>query len=100
MTLLQMRTLLRKMIGNPVTADVADSELTDRLNEAVQELLTKYKFHKGRKLCTFSTIAGTAKYALPTDCYAVKRVRDNTNKRMLIKAGDTFYASRSEVETD
>jgi hypothetical protein len=70
---------MRTLLGNPSTTDVADTELLDRLNEANKEITAKYKLHKGRKLVTFPTVISQESYSLPDDCFAVLRLRDNTN---------------------
>ena len=91
--LITLRTRLRKRIGNPTVAAVPDADLTQVINDAYGEIATKYKFHKVRKLCTFDTVVDQQKYGLPTDCYAVLRVRDTTNKIKLEKAGDRTAAT-------
>lgn len=97
MDLLTMRTRLRKRVGNPTTTDVPDVDLNEAINSAYSDVAVRYKFHKVRRLCTFNTVIGQAKYGLPVDCFAVLRVRDNTNKKNLTKAGDREYASRTNT---
>jgi len=91
-----LRTWLRKVIGNPSTGDVPDTDLTERLNEAQREIAMRYKLYTTRKLCTFDTTGEEARYALPADCYAVLRLRDNTNNLRLKRVGDNAYSRRSD----
>lgn len=95
MDLVSIRTWLRKTIGNPSVGDVPDADLTERINEAHKEIAMRYKLYTARKLCTFSTTAAEPRYALPADCYAVLRLRDNTNKLRLKRVGDNAYSRRT-----
>ena len=91
MTLAELYTKLRKMIGNPDTTEVPNSLLTEHINDAYREIATKYHHHKSRKLCSFPTVADTSKYGLPADCGAVLGVQDQTNNKKLVKAGPRQY---------
>jgi hypothetical protein len=95
MTLAELRTWLRKIIGNPSTTDVPEADLTERLNEAYKEIAMRYKLYNARKLCTFVTTIDEPRYAIPADAYAVLRLRDNTNKTRLSKVGDNAYSRRT-----
>jgi hypothetical protein len=86
--LLQMRTTLRARIGNPTTTDTLDSVLDGEINAAYTDIVDRYRFHLARKRCRFDTIAGEARYDLPTDVLVVMRLSDITNYRKLIKWGD------------
>lgn len=97
MDLKVMRDLLRKRVGNPTIADVPEDDLTSRINSAYSDITTKFKFHRVRKICLFSTVASQVQYGLPADCFAVLRVRDNTNGKRLTKIGDTEYSDRTET---
>ena len=89
-----LRTKLRRKIGNPSVADVADSLLTEHINTAIDRITSRYVFNNVRKICTFPTVANESQYFLPNDCFAVLRVRDNTNNKRLVKIGDQQYADR------
>ena len=95
MDLLALRTWLRKAIGNPSVGDVPDADLTERLNDAHKQIAMEFKLYDSRKLCTFDTTVDVPRYALPNDCYAVLRLRDNTNKRRLDRVGDNTYSRRT-----
>lgn len=95
-TLAALRAALRKRVGNPTATDVPDADLTAVLNSAYSDLSLRYKFHKVRKICTFDTVVDQARYGIPTDCFAVLRVRDNTNNRKLEKVGDRNYSERTD----
>ena len=91
-----LRTKLRVRIGNPVVASVPNSELTENLNDAYRDIATKFRHHKARKLCEFTTVADTAEYALPTDAGAVLRAWDVSNdKKLDVRGaqGHTFVTS-------
>ncbi len=96
MNLSDMETLLRSMIGGPSTTDVPNTWLDARLNEAHKEIAIKFKFHNGRNLVTFSTVAAQAKYNNPGDCYAMFSIRDNTNGKPLTRIGYSKYAHRDD----
>jgi hypothetical protein len=93
--LADMRTTLRARLGNPSLTDVPDATLNEELNEAYKEVTAKYKHYKGRKLVTWPTVVGQESYSLPDDCFAVLRVRDNTNNlRILPFRSDDAWARR------
>jgi hypothetical protein len=96
MQLSTMRASLRKRIGNPSTADVPDADLTEIINQSYKEVALKFRFHKTRRICRFSTVAGTANYELPADIGWIKRVRDNTNKVKIDPRDDAFIAARTD----
>lgn len=80
MNLATLRESLRRMIGNPTTADVTDGQLLVHINTAYRELTNKYRFHLGRKICTFDTIQGVSRYGLFPDLASIIRVRNNTTE--------------------
>lgn len=86
-TFLVLRGKLRVRLGNPTTASVPDSELNENLNDAYRDVATKFRHHKARKLFDFSTVIGTADYALPVDAGALIEVWDIANKRKLVRKG-------------
>lgn len=98
MQLSDMRTKLRKRIGNPSTTDVADTTLNEHLNTAYGEIANEFRFRKVRKLCTFDTVADQAEYGLPSDCLAVLRVRDTTNELRLEKLDDRRFAELTDTD--
>lgn len=97
MDLKTMRDNLRRRVGNPSAGDVPDTILTNVLNRAYSDLTARFKFHRVRKICQFNTIVGQARYGIPSDCFAVLRVRDNTNGKRITKIGDTAYSDRSDT---
>lgn len=92
-----MRDKLRIRIGNPTTTDVSDLRLSDVINRAYDDIAARYKFHRVRKICLFDTVVGQARYGIPADCFAVLRVRDNTNGKRLDKIGDTKFSDRTDT---
>lgn len=93
MNLLAMRTELRPKLGNPTVANVPDSELTSAINAACRFIGARYPFNELRKLVTFPTAVGTARYDLPPDLAWIRRVWDDTNKRKIRKRGISWLAS-------
>lgn len=93
MNLLQMRTLLRRRIGNPTLTAVPDTNLNDHLNNSVTELQDRYKFTQGRGRAKFNTTIGVDKYHVNTLTYTVLKVWDRTNKVRIFKKGPSFVAS-------
>lgn len=88
-----MRTALRTRIGTPSVADVAESVLTDQLNEALEEIRDKYKFLRARGRAKFTTTIGVGKYRISSIADTILRVWDRTNKRRLDKIGPTQIAA-------
>lgn len=99
MTLLEMRTMLRRRVGNPTTAQVADASLNTFLNLAMREIQNKYRFAQGRSLYSFNTVNGTRSYALPANAASIMYVRDATSEDKLQKLDDEEIARLTEVTT-
>lgn len=98
-TLTVMQGLLRERIGNPTTTDVPDATLTKRLNEALEFIWTRYRFHANRSISsTITTVAGTSGYTLPVACDILRTVRDGTNFRKLEKMGEITWDSISAAK--
>lgn len=74
LTLSQMRELLRRLVGNPSSTDVPDSELNEYLNMSYKDIVAKYRFHRARTICYINTVSGTARYFLPREVGVLKRV--------------------------
>lgn len=100
MTLLEMRTMLRRRVGNPTTAQVTDARLNEFLNLAMREIQNKYRFAQGRSLYTFNTVSGTRSYALPSNAASIMYVRDTTTEYKLEKLDDEEVARLTEVDTN
>lgn len=83
MNLTELRTRLRRQIGNPTTAAIPDATLDIYLNGAYRDIAEKYKFHKARRLCRFDTVSGSDKYDLPTDTGTILKVRNVTDEERL-----------------
>lgn len=98
MNLTQFRTALRARVGNPTTAEVPDTELTDRINESVKDIADRYGFHKGRKVVTFPTVIDTPRYALPTDCLVVMKLRHPLENEQLRKRDETWASERMTLD--
>ncbi len=98
MNLLAFRTALRKRIGNPTTAEVPDTELDDRINEAVIEITDRYGFNKGRKVVTFPTVISQSRYTLPTDCSVLMKLTNPAENKQLHKRDETWAAERATLE--
>lgn len=99
MNLSDMRTSLRRKIGNPGTTEVPNATLDEHLNNAYRDLATKFAHPKARKICSFPTVADSAAYGLPTAIGGILRVWDDTNKKRLEKIGDRRYAELPTMET-
>lgn len=90
MNLSSMLIQLRKMVGNPSTTDVVDTELTTCINDAVAHIFDRFNFNEAKRQAEFPTIAGEDKYALPSDCMALLSVANLTSKVKLTKRGDRW----------
>lgn len=88
-----MRTSLRSKVGNPTTTEVPDATLTRFLNEAQRFIGGRYPFNETRCVKTFDTVAGTARYTVPTNLLSLFRLWDDTNKKKIQKRGVRFLAT-------
>lgn len=84
-TINQLTTRLRTSIGNPDTNNVPDSVLYENINDAIREILLKYSFKSGEQRATFSTVAGTANYSLPSGTEAIFQVWNQTRSERLYR---------------
>lgn len=84
-TLVEIQRRLRRQIGNPSTEDVSDGLLREHINVAYRDIVNKYRFHLGRKICRFNTSQGVSRYTLWPDVASVLRVRNNTTEVKLEK---------------
>lgn len=100
MDLTTLNSTLRTKVGNPSTAETAESVLTRLNNEAYEEIFEKYTFHKARKVVTFPTVAGSALYDVPSDCVAVFSLwNTTTNFQGKIPKRDENWLSGQQTST-
>src|SRR6188472_927959 len=92
MELLDMRTTLRRQVGNPTVAQVDDSVLDEALNLAYREIQNKYRFAQGRSLYSFNTVNGTRSYALPANAASIMYVRNALDEAKLPRLDDEEVA--------
>lgn len=92
MNFLELRVALRRSVKRPDENDVPEDDLGAYINEGYRDLAGRYQYHQTRNRCTFTTVAGEAKYQLPPDLASVLRLRDNTHGRKLQRAGDRLVA--------
>lgn len=85
MTLAQMRTLLRAMVGNPTVGNVSNSALDEVINLAYKDIVAKYRFHRARTICYVTTSAGQARYNLPQDVLMLKRVWNHDTEDEIVR---------------
>lgn len=79
-TFLTAQTELRAAIGNPpaVSGPAATANLRTCLNDALVELVDKYRVRQAEQTLTVTTADGTASYALAATVESVGYVWDNT----------------------
>lgn len=87
MTLAEMRTLLRKYIGNPSVANKPEADLTEVLNMAYRQIASKFRFQTVRDRYTISTSLATTDYALQSTDLVVYEVWNKTTGNELRKYG-------------
>jgi hypothetical protein len=92
MNLSDMRTKLRRQIGNPTVSDVSDNDLTDVINEAYQHILDRYRQDHAKVFFQFTTENGTGLYALPGHIGRVFFVWDLATRRRLKRLSDADVA--------
>lgn len=93
MNLSDMRTDLRRKIGNPSVAEVADALLTSHINTAYRWVAGRYAFQELRKTVAVPTVASQNYVNIPAGVAAVLRLWDTTSMRKLRKAGVRMLAS-------
>ena len=86
-TLAQMRTALRRKIGNPDTTSVTNAILDEHINSAYVHLTTRYRHKQGRENSRFNTVAGTSAYTLTGQYAVVFQVWNRTTNTKLTKLG-------------
>ena len=87
---------LRGKIGNPTTADVSDAFLHQCLNDAMRHIMDRYPFYASRNIQTFPTVAGTKRYALPSNLSTLLRVWNATQRHRIHKADMRIYANTED----
>jgi hypothetical protein len=85
MTHTELLARLRILVGNPTTANVPDSTLTDYLNKAYTQIATRWRFHATRVRTQFNTTINTASYALSASDIELFHVWNRTTNRRLQK---------------
>jgi hypothetical protein len=98
MSLLDLRTDLRRMIGNPVTGDVPDATLTACLNKAQNFIASSYRFKNTRRSATFSTVIDQSRYGMPANV-GILSVYDLTNHAKIHKVGWQALDDQGEMES-
>lgn len=88
MNLADLRDRLRRSIKNPEQQDVPDTILNEYLNDGYRDVFSRFPFHQARKICTFLTTPGEAKYQLPADISAVLSISNRTTGRKIRKGDD------------
>lgn len=98
-TLTTLIARLRRRVGNPSTTEASDATLTEHLNSAIRDIVTRYPHRVGRAKVTVATVAGTASYNIPTPTtnIVVMKVTDRTNRRRLIKIADRQAATLDDT---
>jgi hypothetical protein len=100
MNLGEMLVSLRRQIGNPTVADVTDSVLTEVINTAYKEIVSKHNFRRIKQLCRFNTIQGTSTYNLPSGVDAVLKARNNTDQVRLEKYDALRHMHRTSADVE
>lgn len=82
LTLQNIRDLVRRACGNLDSADMPDAEVDQYVNMAIWELEDQYPFKAKECFKETDTVAGQAKYNIPSDLSAVMGVslRDDNNQ--------------------
>lgn len=91
MTLAELIAQVRVSVGNPTTTDVPDATLQGMINFAYKEVADKFRFHKTRRICEFTTQAGVDKYTLPAGTNLVFRVKNKTSDWGMDKLPDNLF---------
>lgn len=99
MNLGQLRTSLRARVGNPTTAEVPNTELDERINEAIKEIADKYGFHRARAITNIVTVVDQAQYDLPADCLVVMKLRHPLENLQLIRRDETWASERMTMDS-
>jgi hypothetical protein len=85
MNLLELRTELKSILGNRTS--VEDSRYNLWINNSEIEIASAFQFFETETWKYRDTVIGSYIYALPSDLLAIYSLRDNTNKRKIIRSG-------------
>ncbi len=85
-TLLELRTSLRKRIGNPSDSSITDAELDAYVNKGYHHTMDRFTHSASRGEYTVTTEQGVNEYDLSTLFRAVHKVWDSTHGTALFKA--------------
>jgi hypothetical protein len=82
MTLLQMRTKVRELLGNITTAKYSDDKINTAINNYKDTFVSKAIMSNGQwefngEVSTTDIVANQREYVLPTDLLSLKRVEAN-----------------------
>lgn len=88
MTLAEMRAEVKSRLGNVTSVDVGDTRYDLWIDMAYKDLCGSYQFPQVKALATAACLANDRLVSLPSDCFAIYSVRDDTNNRKLVKASD------------
>lgn len=82
-SLTNLQSQVRQNLGNPPTGVIADSRLTNRINDSYREITTRYRHPELETTETLTTADGTSTASPASDYWFTQAIRDETNDRLL-----------------
>lgn len=83
-------------LGHPPPDLVSEDEVAGVINDAYFEVARKFRHRRMQSDTTVSTTSGTNEYALPSDYFWMRVVRDETNNENLLSKSLGFIQSRND----
>jgi hypothetical protein len=93
----ELKARLRVSVKNPSEEDKPESLMGEYINDGYRDVFSRYPFHQARRICTFQTVPGEAKYQLPRDVSAVLSVSNRSvpgRRGKLFKSDDDHVIDR------
>lgn len=102
LTISQMRSLVRRGLGDLTTADMPDSEVDEYLSMALWELDNQYDFREKECIVEFDLVSGQRQYSLTADVDALLgvSVRDEQQWHRLDRMSEDWYTDEYNEDTE
>lgn len=94
MNLADLHSRLRTSVKNPDEVDKPRELLVSYINDGYRDVISRYPFHQGRKICTFQTVIGQPKYQMPPDISAILSMSNRTTGGKIWKSDDDHVIDR------
>ena len=93
------RASVRAALGHPPQDMISDQEVDDAINESYYEIARLFAHRRLKRDTTITTVDGTQEYALPSDYFWMRYVRDGTNAKTLVHKNLEFIQETYGTDT-